>query len=346
MRGKKLFANWVVLNDQVLYNHNIMLPRFTTILIAIAVGLFITLVVSSRVVTNDFGKGTTRYLNTTETAELLKYIDYTSPTRSDINGSVFGSPGKRDYVIGIGVGPDGTMPSSGTMEMIWCRQAGWPLLCLETHIKGTINLDTGNENWDYSYYWNFSGWLSFLNYFGLFIIFLKPLWAGLIVNTLFFAIALLLARIPLVCFKRRRRLDNKKCPLCSFDLMNRDHSSDFSCPECGKEIKAVKLSRPRQIIRQWMVPLSIPILFMFFLWFCQGLNWEWIRFELVLNQPILTLSTLVIATIACLWIFNVALSNFQDRNRRERLLLATCITAFLFVFAYIPLYIEVLWFSQ
>jgi len=62
---------------------------------------------------------------------------------------------------------------------------------------------------------------------------LRPIWTGQIVNTVFYAVVLLLMILGLRRLRRHIRCRRGLCPTCAYDLRGGSHSA---CPECGQTV--------------------------------------------------------------------------------------------------------------
>ncbi len=65
----------------------------------------------------------------------------------------------------------------------------------------------------------------------------KPLWIGLVANSLCYSLALLVLTSSPLAMRRESRIRRGLCPRCTYDLGGTDHAS---CPECGAAIPGAK----------------------------------------------------------------------------------------------------------
>src|SRR5262245_53403900 len=61
----------------------------------------------------------------------------------------------------------------------------------------------------------------------------KPLWVGLVVDTLFWGVVALFAASFIANWKKRRRIKHGLCPACGYNLTGAHHDV---CPECGSAV--------------------------------------------------------------------------------------------------------------
>ncbi len=106
--------------------------------------------------------------------------------------------------------------------------AGWPLKCLGYRVRV---LEPDNVDSAIAYDWGLPverGLNDPLDNLGK-ILPLRPLWPGFAINTVFYALILLVPFAPftLRCFIRRKR---GRCINCGYDLRGAEHEV---CPECG-----------------------------------------------------------------------------------------------------------------
>lgn len=66
---------------------------------------------------------------------------------------------------------------------------------------------------------------------------LAPIWSGLFLNTLFYAIFLWLFFTGFLALRRKFRFRRDLCPTCAYDLRGADHEA---CPECGTGVRKVR----------------------------------------------------------------------------------------------------------
>jgi hypothetical protein len=158
---------------------------------------------------------------------------------------------------------------------------------------------------------------------------LRPLGPGFVLDTVVFAGALWLAGALMVRGRRRGRLDNGKCPRCTYDLRATPAEGTAMCPECGAEVAGRLLKRPRQVLRWWMAPLLGPPLLGAALWFLGAFDWLWLRFQLRWEEPIVTRFSIASFTVCAAWLYAVGLKAYRDRPARQRHLVSASVSVVL-----------------
>lgn len=58
----------------------------------------------------------------------------------------------------------------------------------------------------------------------------SPIWAGLLLNTLFYAVLVFALSSIKRAFRHARRMQRGKCPICAYNLL---YDNTTGCPECG-----------------------------------------------------------------------------------------------------------------
>ena len=245
------------------------------------------------------------------------------------------------------IAPDiDAMPNDHSFISVVRRQTGWPLRCVECD-----RIVRGNPL-AFSKKHEFRGWLSTppislltnRSQHGLPI---RPLWTGLILNTIFYGMITWLVWSAVSRLRRRARLDRTRCPKCRYDLRAAEAKDGIiTCPECGTRIAALFFGRPQQILRWWMLPLLLPAFVFGAIWFCGGFDWLWLRFHLRWSEPILTFSALLILPFAAVWLYLIGVFAYNDRSIRARHRIAALIAILLAIAAYVPLYALAVWWTQ
>lgn len=176
---------------------------------------------------------------------------------------------------------------------------------------------------------------------------IRPLWFGLIINTICYGVAIWLIwwMIGAVC--RRARFDRNRCPRCKHDLRAASRTHDtVTCSECGSKITTVLFNRPRMIFRWWMTPMLVPAIVLCALWFLGGFDWLWLRYQLRWGGNIFSLSTIILLALVAIFLFSIGLVAYHDRPQRSCRIIALCVAIVLTIVAYIPLHAIALWFAS
>lgn len=141
--------------------------------------------------------------------------------------------------------------------------------------------------------------------------------------------------------RRRTRLDGKCCPECRYDLrVTIKQGIDVTCSECGQQIPALLLKRPRQILRLWMLPfLAGPLLFGG-LFFVGQMSWSWLAFNMrYVHSPLGRLPLITLSVSFCL-ILTLACRAYVDRDKRT--ILAVFSAIILTILGFLPLYLAII----
>ena len=145
-----------------------------------------------------------------------------STDRRDVEEMLAHSPGELDHYT-------------------WMERAvGWPALALAGRIEGRlmpVRAETGAGQWKIIKKRRISlhrsiwlPWATDETQFYRRYLPLRPLWAGFILNTLVYAVAVSLIWFGPGLFLRTMRAQRGRCPTCGYDLR---HRFDMGCPECG-----------------------------------------------------------------------------------------------------------------
>jgi hypothetical protein len=109
---------------------------------------------------------------------------------------------------------------------------GWPAACLSCTIEA-INLSFGKA--EFAEY-IITGGLDLAQRRNTavpvpYVLPLRPIWPGFLINTLFYAVILWLLICGPFVLRRHIRLKRGRCPKCGYDL--RGQLPGAGCPECG-----------------------------------------------------------------------------------------------------------------
>jgi len=221
-------------------------------------------------------------------------------------------------------------------ELYLCSvtRAGWPLRCLEgqSHSYGKIGTTPLRSVHTVAIWVPPDPYL-----WGGLALPLSVLLLGFTLNTAFFSVLLSLAALLAARIRRHARLDRGECPRCCYQ-QTPPYSSDGPCTECGYCYRRVLHTRPKQILRLWMIPLLVPQLLFVLLWFVGSVNWTVLRIEIRFNEPILTVTSASSVTTAMLWLTVIGYHAYSDRRLRQRQLLSVSVALLTSVTAYIALF--------
>jgi predicted RNA-binding Zn-ribbon protein involved in translation (DUF1610 family) len=168
-----------------------------------------------------------------------------------------------------------------------------------------------------------------------------PLWTGFLADTVVYAAGVWLLVAAVGRTRRRARLDRRVCPQCRYDLRAATGASTVTCPECGTELAAAWLTRPRQVLRWWMAPAVVPAALL-----GAQLLGGWIRWPLVLRKliwpdPVATGVTVAVFLAVAGGLYVLVQRSYRDRPPAQRHLLSALVALAATGVALVPLYVLV-----
>ncbi len=116
--------------------------------------------------------------------------------------------------------------------------AGWPLRCLGSQTRPRVDptpsaIEQLHGHWRQSIVLDRgSGW-----FYGSYVLPYRPLWLGLLANTLFFTMLLWLLAVGPFFLRRRLRIRRGLCPKCAYPM-----GESALCTECGTELTRRRLN--------------------------------------------------------------------------------------------------------
>jgi len=177
---------------------------------------------------------------------------------------------------------------------------------------------------------------------------IRPLWTGLITNTIFYAGLAWLCLALLTRIRRRARLDRRRCTHCNYAFHKTiaEGKTQIICSECGSILPTALLERPRQILRWWIMIILLPPLAFVGLFFLGIFSWITVRFRMLDGAPFFTISNLVMISIVIGWLLVLASFSYHDRPSCQRRTLAAIIALLIGPLSYICIFYMVLNFSS
>lgn len=246
----------------------------------------------------------------------LDATDAASLWRRHAADPVLIGPARAESASGLGIthimlsGRSSAATDSQRPYMCVVTRAGWPLRCLEGEQHAAAN----GSPYHAQAIWTVPDRL----WWGGSNLPLRPLPLGFFLDTVVFS-ALVWAVLRLATqIRRRARLDRGQCPRCRYVQMPPYSDGAAPCSECGYAYSHALHSRPRQILRPWMLPLVLPQGVLLVAWSLGFVNWPWLRFQLRYAEPVLTPWSAVSATVIALWIAAIAYVACADRTRLQR----------------------------
>lgn len=147
---------------------------------------------------------------------------------------------------------------------------------------------------------------------------IRPIWTGMVVNSLFYALALAAASFVVRHTRRRARLGRRLCAECKYDLRGSMTDTGARCPECGSEYPPAQLSVPRSLVRWWMVPLLLPLMAMVAYWGSGMTDWISLRYHFRWVEPIFTPRSFSYVVVLGFFVYQLGLWSYQDRPTGRR----------------------------
>lgn len=237
---------------------------------------------------------------------------------------------------------EGTEFDLDSLQFYMCVvfRAGWPLRCLEgqrhTYAQGSGERSHTVAMW----YWPNTPYLP-RAWIGRPLP-LAPLPIGFLLNTVFYAALAWAAAWLVARIRRRARLDRNACPRCRYRQVPPYSNEPTPCTECGHCYRYALHTRPRQILRLWMLPLLVPQFLLLFAWILGLVNWGWLRFQLHYTADLVTPGSVMSVTVAMLWIAAIAYFAYSDRPGLQRRYISAALAAAISVTSYIAGFVVIL----
>ncbi len=314
----------------------VMHRRLLNVLIVVLVGALLSIALAWRCAAIGRG-GSLDTLSPANASELWsRYVPHHAPPQSIWADTRIGSGITRVFLS------EASPVESDSFQFYMCvvTRAGWPLRCLEGQVHHYAQGST--ERSHTVAVWYLPGTAYLPRAWSRQPLPLSPLPIGFLLNTVFYAALAWAAAGLWARIRRRARLDRNECPQCRYRQIPPYSNEPTPCPECGHCYRHTLHTRPRQILRLWMLPLLVPQLLLLFAWFLGLVNWTWLRIQLHYTADLVTLGSVMSVTVAMLWIAAIAYWAYSDRPGRQRRYISAALAAAISVTSYIAGFVVIL----